>query len=153
MAKKDETLFSEVKNDIVEHLGNGKLYEVVVKDYTHDPESGKLYFFLEDDKEWFQVNSYDSYWTNAPHYFEMPERGKSMVVDTIRDIFGEDAAIMALWNRGSYSRSAEGKYVFGEEYGEFITDFDVTYFVVKKNKAKLHLESAMDNVEIIEHNY
>jgi len=76
-----------------------------------------------------------------------------MAVDTIRDIFGEDAAIMALWNRGSYSRSAEGKYVFGEEYGEFITDFDVTYFVVKKNKAKLHLESAMDNVEIIEHNY
>ena len=60
MAKKDETLFSEVKKDIVDHLGNGKLYEVVVKDYTHDPESGKLYFFLEDDKEWFQVNSYDS---------------------------------------------------------------------------------------------
>ena len=153
MAKKDETLFSEVKKDIVEHLGKGKLYEVVVKDYTHDPESGKLYFFLEDDKEWFQVNSYDSYWTNAPHYFDMPERGKSMVVDTIRDIFGEDAAIMALWDRGSYSRSAEGKHVFDEEYGEFITDFDVTYFVVKKNKAKLHLESAMDNVEIIEHNY
>ena len=42
---------------------------------------------------------------------------------------------------------------YREEYGEFITDFDVTYFVVKKNKAKLHLESAMDNVEIIEHNY
>ena len=149
----DELLFSEVKKDIEKRLGTGKLYEVVVSDYTDDPENGKLYFFLEDDKEWFQVNSYDSYWTNAPHYFDIPERGKSMVVDTIRDIFGDDAAIMALWNRGSYSRSAEGKHVFDEEYGEFITDFDVTYFVVKKNKAKLHLESAMGNVEIIEHNY
>ena len=47
MAKKDETLFSEVKKDIVDHLGNGKLYEVVVKDYTHDPENGKLGMVLE----------------------------------------------------------------------------------------------------------
>ena len=58
-----------------------------------------------------------------------------------------------LWDRGSYSRSAEGKYVFKEKYGEFITDFDVTYFVVKKDKAKLHLETTIDGVEIIEHNY
>ena len=76
-----------------------------------------------------------------------------MVVDTIRNIFGEDAAIMALGDSGSYSRSTEGKYVFKEEYGEFITDFDVTYFVVKKNKAKLHLQTKTDNIEIIEHNY
>ena len=47
MIEKDETLFSEVKKDIVEHLGNGKLYEVVVKDYTDDPENGKLGMVLE----------------------------------------------------------------------------------------------------------
>ena len=147
MANKDETLFIEVKKDIIEHLGRGKLDEVVVKDYTDDPENGKYYFFLEDDKEWFQVNSFDSYWTNAPHYFDMPERGKSVAIDTIRDIFGEDAAIMALWDRGSYSRNTEGKYVFKEEYGEFITDFDVTYFVVKKNRNGL--QSVLENELIV----
>ncbi len=151
MANKDESLFSKVKNDITEHLGKGKLYEVVVKDYRDDTENGKLYFVIEDNKEWFQVNSYDLYCTNSPHYLDIPERGKSVAVDVIRDIFGEDVAIMALWDRGSYSGSAEGKYVFKEEYGEFITDFDVTYFVVKKNKAKLHLETTIDGVEIIEH--
>jgi hypothetical protein len=149
----DELLFSEVKKDIEKHLGTGKLYEVVVSDYTDDPEDGKLHFILEDDSEWFQVNSYDSYWTNTPHFFDMPQKGESKIVDVIRDIFGEDAAIMALWDRGSYSRSVEGKHVFDEEDGEFITDSDVTYFVVKKNKKKLHLEPTMDNVEITEHNY
>ena len=94
MANKDESLFSKVKNDITEHLGKGKLYEVVVKDYRDDAENGKIYFVIEDNKEWFQVNSYDSYCTNSPHYFDIPERGKSVAVDVIRDIFGEDAAIM-----------------------------------------------------------
>ena len=153
MANADETLFNEVKKDVVEHLGKGKLYEVVVKDYIDVPDDGKIYLIVEDDKQWFQVNSYDAYWTNAPHYVDMPERGKSIVIDAIRDIFGEDAAIMALWDRGSYSRNAEGKYVFKKEYDEFITDFDVSYFVVKKNKAELRLEPTIENLEIIEHNY
>ena len=151
MARKDETLFSEVKKDIKEHLGNGKLYEVVVSDNTWDEADGKIHLYVEDDKEWFKVNTYDSYWTNAPHFFEMPERGKSAVIDTIRNIFGNDASIMALWDRGSITRNPEGKYVFKEkavDENSYITDLNMSYFVVKKNRKELMRLSENDVIVV-----
>lgn len=142
-----ERLFNEVKKDITEHLGKGELYEVIPQNCQED---GKTHLYVDNNEEFFQVYSYDWYWTNAPHFFEMPERGKSIVVDGIRDIFGDDVAIMALWERGSVTRDTEGKFVFKENVADdngCITDFNVTYFVVKKNKKKL--QSKMKNDKVV----
>lgn len=144
-------LFNEVKKDIQEHLGNGKLYEVVVDDYTWDETDGKIHLYVDDDEDNFNVNSYDSYWTNSPHFFDMPEIGKSVVIDTIRNIFGDDAGIMALWDRGSVTRNPEGKYVFKENAvsdNDYITDLNVSYFVIKKSKDALKTDSENDVIVI-----
>lgn len=148
---KDPTLFSEVKKDIREHLGSGKLYEVVVSDRTRDGADGMIHLRVEDDRDWFEVNTYDRYWTNVPHFFEMPERGKSSIVDAIRNVFGDDAAVMALWDRGSVSRNAEGKYVFRENAvsgGGCITDINVSYFVVRKSRAALKADAGSDGITV-----
>ena len=52
---KDPTLFSEVKKDIREHLGSGKLYEVVVSDRTRDGAHGMIHLLVDDDRGRFPM--------------------------------------------------------------------------------------------------
>ena len=121
-----------------------------MRDYSDVPEDGKIHLEIEDNIEWFANNTYDAYWTNSPHFFNIPERGKSKIVDSIRNAFGNDVAIMAVWVRGSITKNPGDKYVLKSEpnYGGVITDHDVIYLAVKKNKKKLQLISKYNEIEL-----